>query len=54
MSEWKQKRKREELKEIALIAGALQSIDKTSSRVKMAKTTGFDPWLSLGKWEIGA
>jgi len=54
MSEWKAKRENEKFKEIALIAGALQSIDKTSSRVKMAKTTGFDPWLSLGKWEIGA
>jgi acetyl-CoA carboxylase biotin carboxylase subunit len=54
MGDWKDRRSREKLKEIALIAGAIQSMDKTSVKGKMVKATGFDPWISLGKWEIGA
>jgi len=52
MSEWKQKSK-DKLVEIALIAGAIQEMNKTSVKGKTLKATGFDPWLSLGRWEIG-
>jgi acetyl-CoA carboxylase biotin carboxylase subunit len=53
MGEWKTKRENEKFKEIALIAGALQSMGETSIKTRMVKATGYDPWLSLGKWEIG-
>ena len=44
---------KEKYKDIALIAGAIQAINKTSSKSKIVKETGFDPWVSLGNWEIG-
>ena len=53
MSAWKEKRPKEKFKEVALITAAIQSMNQTSMKSKMVKATGFDPWLSLGKWEIG-
>jgi acetyl/propionyl-CoA carboxylase alpha subunit len=53
MGDWKDKRAGDKFKEIALTAGAILSMNKTSVKGKMVKATGFDPWVSLGKWEIG-
>ena len=53
MGDWKEIRSKEKFKEIALIAGAIQEMNKTPMKGKLVKTAGFDPWLSLGNWEIG-
>ena len=53
MNNWKEKRQVENLKEIALITVAIQEMNKTPVRRNMVRTTGFDPWLLLGRWELG-
>ena len=51
MSEWK--KKEEKYLEPALIAAAISSLQQASAKAgKSSKKIYYDPWLSLGSWEI--
>lgn len=50
MSEWK--KKEEKYIEPALIAAAISSLRQTSAKTKFSKKIIYDPWISLGSWEI--
>ena len=54
MSHWKKKKKEKKFLDQALIAAAISSFNKTPGRMKVVKESTFDPWLALGKWELGS
>lgn len=55
MSDWKERKEKKKYLEPALIATALNLLQKTGEKVKIEKKqTSFDPWLSIGKWELSA
>ena len=54
MGDWKEKKKEKKFLDQALIAAAISSFDKTPGRMKVVKESTFDPWLALGKWELGS
>ncbi|MGB2698557.1 MAG: acetyl-CoA carboxylase biotin carboxylase subunit, partial [Candidatus Zixiibacteriota bacterium] len=54
MSDWKEKRKEKRFLDQALIAAAIGSFNKTHGTMKVVKESTFDPWLDLGKWELGS
>jgi acetyl-CoA carboxylase biotin carboxylase subunit len=55
MSDWKEVREKRKYLEPALIAVGLDLFDKSFRKPEFErKQTSFDPWLTIGKWEIGA
>jgi acetyl-CoA carboxylase biotin carboxylase subunit len=54
MSDWREKKKEKRFLDQALIAAAIGSFSKTPGRMKVVKESTFDPWLALGKWELGS
>ena len=54
MSDWKEKKKEKKFLNQALIAAAIGSFNKAPGRTRVIKESTFDPWLGLGKWELGS
>lgn len=54
MSDWKERKKEEKFLDQALIAAAITTFSKSPGRMKVIKDSTFDPWLGLGKWELGS
>ncbi len=54
LSDWKEKKGKKKFVEQALIGAAIGMLNKGKKGARVEKKLMFDPWLSLGNWEIGA
>lgn len=53
LSDWKEKKGKKKFFEQALIGAVIGMLNKSEKITRVEKEQIFDPWLSLGKWEIG-
>lgn len=54
MSGWRERKKERKFLDQALIAAAITTFSRSPGRMKVVKELTFDPWLALGKWELGS